>query len=565
MRRSLVCVSTVALAITTVFAVPMHAQRVLGVGDDALALPRGVLRVRTLGQWTSFNERYGMDTPGRPDGALEPLGINFTLDTIGVREFPNLAIVQAGLRSLTGNPNFGLTLGNSRVNFNDRVAAIPFVIEAGLSQRFSIGIQIPYVKTTSSVFFGVNTNQREGNLGFNPALANATAAGVNTTMFNQFTAAAAQLSASLAACQGSTAPQCAPLNAQRGNAQALIASSSAFAGGVYQIYSGGSRGVTFASPFVPITGTDAQLAIEARVAAFRALYTSFGVNSITSTGPFAAQNRLTLADAQTILSSPAFGLAADPLQTTTRGHISDIDVGGKFLVFDSFGNSSEARMSPKGLNFRASVGGVVRLPTGQSDSPNNFVDIGTGNGQTDLEGRLFADLLVGSHFWQSFVVRYTDQLADNQFMRISDLPDKELAPLYRRQKVRRDLGNAFEFETSPRIVLNNFFAVSGQYLYRHKGQDHYTGTFAVDSAVTGFADITLDASTLDLETETTEHRLGGGIAFSNLFAFEEGKAKIPFEVTYLHWQTVKGAGGNQPKFFTDQIQLRLYARLFGGK
>jgi len=26
---------------------------------------------------------------------------------------------------------------------------------------------------------------------------------------------------------------------------------------------------------------------------------------------------------------------------------------------------------------------------------------------------------------------------------------------------------------------------------------------------------------------------------------------------------VKGWGGNQPKFFTDQIQLRLYARLFG--
>ncbi len=567
MRRSLVPVSTVALAITAVFAVPVHAQRVLGVGDDALVLPRGVLRVRTIGQWTSFNERYGMDTPGRPNGALEPLGIDFTLDTIGVREFPNLASLQAGLRSLTGNPNFSLTLGNTRVNLNDRVAAIPFVIEAGLSQRFSIGIQIPYVETTSSVFFGVNTNQREGNLGFNPALAIATAAAQNATMFTQFSTAAATLEASLNACAAnpSASPQCPALNAQAANGRALIANSSAFAGGVYQIYSGGSAGVTFASPFVPITGTDAQLAIEARVAAFRALYASFGVNSITSTGPFAAQNRLTLADAQTILSAPAFGVAADPLQTTTRGHIGDIDVGGKFLVFDSFGSGPEARMSPKGLNFRASIGGVVRLPTGQSDSPNNFIDIGTGNGQTDLEGRLFADLLVGSHFWQSFVVRYNDQLADNQFMRIIDLPNKELAPLYRRQKVRRDLGNAFEFETSPRIVLNDFFAVSGQYLYRHKGQDHYTGTFAVDSAVTGFADITLDASTLDLETETTEHRLGGGISFSNLFAFQEGKAKIPFEATYLHWQTVKGAGGNQLKFFTDQIQLRLYARLFGGK
>ena len=42
-------------------------------------------------------------------------------------------------------------------------------------------------------------------------------------------------------------------------------------------------------------------------------------------------------------------------------------------------------------------------------------------------------------------------------------------------------------------------------------------------------------------------------------------ARVPFEVTYLHWQTMNGSGGHQPKFFTDQIQLRLYARIFGGK
>lgn len=87
MRRRLVSVSTAALVFAAVFAAPAHAQRVLGVGDDALTLPRGVFRFRTLGQWTSFNERYGKDTPGRPDGSLEPLGIDFTLDTVGVRQF----------------------------------------------------------------------------------------------------------------------------------------------------------------------------------------------------------------------------------------------------------------------------------------------------------------------------------------------------------------------------------------------------------------------------------------------------------------------------------------------
>jgi hypothetical protein len=562
MRRCLVSVFTVALAFIAVVNEPAGAQRVLGIGDDALVLPRGVLRFRTLGQWTSFNERYGFDTPGRPAGALEPLGVDFTLDTVGVKQFPNLASLQTGLQLLTGNPNWIPTLGNTAVTLRGRVAAFPFIFEAGLSKRLSVGVQVPYIVTQSAVTLNVNTRGIEGNLGFNPAQAGfAPAVTQNTTMLTQFTTAANTLEAQLAFCQANPgSPSCPALNANRANAQSLITNSRAFAGGTV-----GAAGVYTTSPFVPIVGTDAQLAIEARVAAFRALYQQFGVTSIaaSTTGPFASQNRLTVNDAQTILTDPAFGLAADPFTTTRRSHLGDIDVGGKFSVYDSFGGSTAARMSPRGLNFRTAIGGIIRLPTGQIESPNNFIDVGTGRGAMAIEGRWFGDILVGRHFWQSFIVRYNKPFADEQEMRITDLPNEQLAPAYRRQTVERQLGSSLEFETSPRIVVNDFFAISGHYVYRHKGQDHYKGTFVIPAATTGFADVTLDASTLDLETETREHRLGGGVSFSNLLSFEQGKARLPFEVTYLHWQTTKGSGGNQPKFFTDQIQLRLYARIFG--
>jgi hypothetical protein len=560
MRRRLVSVCVIALAIIATFAPPAGAQRVLGVGDDALVLPRGVFRARVLGQWTWFNERYGMDTPGRPNGALEPLGIDFTLDTIGVKQFPNLATLQSGLQLLTGNPTWYATLGNTVVNLRDHVTAIPFVFEAGLSKRLSMGIQIPYVKTHSAAFFNVNTSGIQGNLGFNPALANATAQTQNAAMFTQFTTAANTLQASLDACAANPAasPQCPALNAQRANAQALVNNSRAFSTGVNQIYS--------TSPFVPIVGTDAQLAIEARVAAFRALYGQFGVTSIaaTTTGPFASQSRLSVRDAQTILTDPAFGIEAAPLQSVSRSHIGDIDIGAKFSLIDPFGGSTEARMHPQGLKFRTAVGLTLRVPSGQIESADNFIDLGTGRGALALEGRLFQDILLGSRFWQSFILRFNKPFADDETMRIIDLPNEELAPAYRRQSVHRQLGSTFEFETAPRIVLNDFLAVSTWYMYRHKQQDDYSGTFTIPAAETGFADVTLDASTLNLETEQTEHRFGGGISFSNIFSFEQGKAKFPFEVTYLHWQTMGGSGGNQPKFFTDQIQLRLYARLFGG-
>jgi hypothetical protein len=263
------------------------------------------------------------------------------------------------------------------------------------------------------------------------------------------------------------------------------------------------------------------------------------------------------------LSDSAYGIVADPLTSTTRSHFGDIDIGGKFSVYDSFGGVTTARMSPHGLNFRTAIGGIFRLPTGQVESPDNFIDIGTGRGAKAVEGRWFSDLLVGSHYWQSFVLRYNKPFADDQEMRITDLPNEVLPPLYRRQMVHRQLGAAFEFETTPRIVINDFFSISGQYVYRHKAQDHYTGTFTIPAAITGFGDIALDASTLDLETEMWEHRAGGGVSFSNLYSFDQGEATVPFEVTYQHWQTVRGAGGNQPKFFTDQVQLRLYLRLFG--
>lgn len=570
MRRPLVSVSTVALAFIAVFANPARAQRVLGVGDDALVLPRGVFRFRTLAQWTWFNERYGKDTPGRPDGALEPLGVDFTLDTIGIRQFPNLAPLQTGIQSLIGNPTWYASLGNTVVNLRDHVSAFPFVFEAGLSKRFSVGIQVPYVVTRSSAYFNVNTSGTQGNLGFNPGLAVAAAGTQNTTLYTQFITAAATLEGSIAACQANPAvsPSCPALLANQASAASLIANSRAFAGGAVGPVGGQYNprgGVYITSPFVPIVGTDAQLAIEARVAAFKALYSQFlgAGNPITLSGPFAAQSRLSVRDAQTILTDPAFGISAAPLSSVSHSHIGDIDLGGKFSVFDSFKGSTEARMSPSGLNFRAAVGGMFRIPTGQIESADNFIDLGTGRGAMAIEGRLYSDLLVGSRFWESFIVRYNHPFADDETMRIIDLPNEELAPLYRRQTVHRQLGNAFEFETAPRIVVNSFFAVSGWYMYRHKSQDDYSGSFTIPAAETGFADITIDASTLNLETEQTEHRFGGGISYSNLYAFEQGKARLPFEVTYLHWQTMGGSGGNQPKFFTDQIQLRLYARIFG--
>ena len=549
-----------ALTLATLAGAPSTAggQAVLGVGDDALVLPRGVLRIRALYQVAEFNERYGLNTPGRAAGALEPLAVDFNLDTIGVTTFRNLAPLEAGLRTLSGIPTFGLTLGATRVSSDVTVMATPIVAEFGVLENLSVGLLVPIVRTRNEILFQANPPGSVANVAFNPALAVEDARTQNTTAVLDLLTAAGQLEAQVAGGCGTGAsdPRCV-----------LVGQTRQFAAGLAQIY--GTNEITglpvstTGSPFVPLASSDVQMAIAARIAGFDQAYTAQGITAISGVTPFGAEAPLSTSDAQRILTEEAFGINADPLQTITRSGIGDVELGAKFRFLDTFEQRGMDRMTPRGFNYRASVGANVRFGTGEEQAANNFVDVGTGNGQTDIETRAFLDLLFGTRFWTSLVGRYGWQLADERVMRITDVPERALAPEYREREVQRDLGDYYEFEVVPRFVINDYFGIAGTYFYRHNYEDRYEGTFLVPGSVTGFGDLELDASTLDQQTEIYEHRLGAGFTFSTVKAFNDGKAPLPLELIYHHFQTTRGYGGNVPKLFVDQLQLRVYARLFG--
>lgn len=533
-----------------VCAFSASAQRVLGPGDDATVLPRHSWRFATGGSWTSWDERY------TKAGTVEPVGAGLAFDTLGVLQFPNLAGLQTNLRSVTGISNFDLSLGNSSAKMFNRVNVIPITIEIGLAPRLQIGIQAPYVTTRSNVAFNINTAGTNGNIGFNPAFltGGTSAATADQAVLNEFSAAAAALTASLAACQGSSSPSCSSVNANRSGAQALITSSTAFAGGVSNVYVG--------SPFVPIAATTAELAIAARIAAFKSAYNAFGVTSISGALPVSAPVRLGVSDLNRALTDPAIGISADPISTSSHSHWGDITLEGKFLLIDTFGNNTAARLTPTGANLRFAVGGAYQFPTGQADDPNNFVDIPPGRHASAVEGRAFMDVLLGKHFWQSAIVRYNHPRSDTRTMRVAD-PSAVFAPLVSEGTVTRQLGNTIDIETTSRLVVNDFVSIAGQFIHVHKAQDHYTSTILGNLPCPSFGCASLDASLLDANTEATENRVGGGISLSNLYAASQGKAGMPFEVSFIHQQTISGSGGNQPKYFVDQIQIRLYRKLFG--
>ena len=539
-------------------AAPLVAQPLRGIGDDATTPASRTIRVQLGTSISDYSERYGRSASGT--SRREALGFNFTTDTLGVAQFPGLGSVQAALRTLTGNNAFTLNLGRTSLASTVRTQVTPILLEAGVTSRLSFGVLVPFVSARTEAVFSVNPRGSGGNVSTNPARLRDADAATNALLVTQVTAARNLLATQLATCTANPGSS-ANCPAVLASAPALTSAATAFAQGIATVY-----GTTRANgaTFVPYTGTAADSAIRTRVSSLRTQFAQFGIDAIatSTTGPVPATGALTPLSLQNAIADSSLGLVAAPLRTITRQGIGDIEVSAKLRLFDSFGFGSDTvRYHPRGMNIRQSVGAAFRLGTGSIDQPNHYLDVGTGQGQNDIEVRSFTDVVYGRRFFASVVARYTLQLADEQLLRITDTPAQVFAPRYRERLVNRNLGDQLELELTPRWIINEYFSIGAQYLFRHKPEDAFSGTYTVSPAESGLpSPLTLDASTLRLGTAVTEHRAGLGITFSSVAAHARGRAKIPVDIQYLNSRTVYGSGGAVPKLSVHQVQLRVYPR-----
>lgn len=533
----------------------LRAQTVLGIGDDATVVGRGVLRLRLATSSTRYDSRYGGGAEGR---SSVPLGFPLTFDSIGAAQLPSLLPVRAALRQITGLPSLELSLGRSVARVTATVQSFPLAVELGVTDRLSIGLLVPIVRTRSEVSFNANPLGREGNIGFNPALSNETLREQNNSLFAQLDAAASALAARIGECQATpNASGCAIVN-QRGAAE--LARTASLTAGLRQVYGTGT--------FVPTVGSTADAAIRQNVQDLAATYTDvFGLRDsqnqplITSAGPESARTLVGANDLNTILADSDVGFGIAPIQTIQRIGVGDIEVGAKFQLLGTL-NERQRLSSPEGFHFRTAITGIARLGTGTPDLPQNIVDIGTGDGQNDVEARSQSDLVFGRRVWFSVVGRYGIQLADERVLRVTDRLTP-LAEAFRQQLVSRNLGDYLEVELTPRFIVNDFFSVSAQYSFRRKEQDRHTGRFQTADASGN--PIELDASILDAGTEQQESRAGAGIAYSTVLAHQRGRARYPIEIFLHHVQTISGSGAGVQKIKQQMLQLRLYRRVFGAR
>ena len=125
--------------------------------EDARTLQKGVALFRILNAWTRFDEVY--DATADQGHPLHPLGNAFTVDSLGVRQFPSLLPVQTALRALTGLPNIALNLGQTSSNADTRVVTTPLSLAYGVTDRLTIGVMVPIVQTHTTLFVELNPRQ----------------------------------------------------------------------------------------------------------------------------------------------------------------------------------------------------------------------------------------------------------------------------------------------------------------------------------------------------------------------------------------------------------------------
>ncbi len=499
---------------------------------DARVLTRGTFRIGFEPSYLSYDRRFD------PDGEQEPLGFDLSADSAGPMFLPSLEAPQAAVRSLLGDATYRMSFGTAQTDLDADVRTVPFNFQLGLADRVTIAASVPFVTSRMQVAFTVDS--ANANVGWNQiasASGNNTGASETLTLLQQLTASTSALDALIAA-GGFDCPSGPTCDAARSlvDRSALLTTDLIGLTGI----DGGGSVVAELPPFVPLASSAAGQAILAVIQDIGTEFTGFGVSPITATLPLPT-GHVTAEDVNTVLTTAGFGYDAGPLEFNKyRQRFGDAEVGIRWGLVQT-------------PNVRVAVTTGVRLPTGIRDMPGNFVDIGTGDRQTDLIGGVELAFEPGNVVSFGLAGEYTLQLEDQLLRRITT-PDRPIALAATEFTVSRDLGDIIRLHAFPALRLHPSLSAYTSVEYFDKQSD--VVTIAQSNGNGGSAP---DPMELELETRMQRLSVGAGLHYRSL----NRTSRVPVEAG-LHYQTaLQGSGGLTPMTTRMSLYLRLFYRLFG--
>jgi hypothetical protein len=552
-----------ALALTLCWPVAdagaLRAQRVLGGPEDAVTVPRGSLRIGIGGEHTTFRDRWR-------DGRLESLGGGFSFPALGPSRLAVLAPVEADIRAL-GLPDFAASLGATELDLRQRMFVTPFSLELGITDWLSVGAVAPLVRVRSEAQLRLDASS--ATLGPNPYFAGSGVPGSNLATIGRFRAASTSLSARRDGCiaNPASAPECPTILAEAAAVDALIAGSTAFAGGLERTY--GAQGGPAPSAYVPLAGSPTENALLERVSTMRDAFTRYGVTDITpaTSLPLGAQVPLTIGDLRALVRDSTAGWGARPLSSSSRINIGDVDVGVKVKLLDSFGGKSSGatgeRLRADRFGIRQSLGLTYRIGSGIPGAPGDFLDLGTGTGEDAWGVRSYTDLVVNDRFWSTIMLGFAQATGEPAVIRVPTVTGDQLLESWREVFAPVKRGSVMQVEVAPRYHLSDYVAFGGYWGWRKRHADRYTVPSVAVAAPPAAGVVPLDSIGMSEAFASDEQRAGFSLTFSTLAARAAGRAKGQLEITFSHRQSITSGSGIVPKRWEDRVELRYYTRLFG--
>ncbi len=527
-------------ALFTAITPPLSGQQIVGPVLDG-----GRIRLSLSPVFTSWTDRFGTraGTGGTAD-ETEPLGFDLS-DETGARLFPGISDLEESVRTLIGDPSYRAVLGKSAATVSASRTRVPFGLDVGVTDWLTVGATVPIVKNRTEVAFAFRADEGVANLGVSPAISRS----VDLVSFtDQFQAgvSAAEARASEVCTAAPSSPECSA-------AQSLAEEGASFLGGLMSAFA--------SSPFFPLADSPAGQSLSQRFEAFNEALTTQGLAPVPP--PLFATARVTQDEFQELLSDGAVGINTAPLQDRLGNwQLGDVELHAAVRLLSGVGSDSAGG----GLRYDLGAGILVRLGTGVEDDPDVFFDLPAGDGQTDVQGRLFANVQRDRlGLWLD--VGYAVQGGRTLIRRVAP-PDLVLAPQINRTLVRWEPGGRLYFDVAPRYHLADALAFTFSYRLQRKAGDAYSRVSELpdleDTSPLPSPPFFAEVSLLEAETEQTLHEVGGGIVFSTASALRGGVTSLPIEVRFgLGWG-VAGSGGQTPKGLRASLDLSLSPRLWGG-
>ena len=467
------------------------------------------------------------------DGRRERLGAPLSGDTMRGTYVPLIARIEQDVRTAGALPGFVASLGKGLLALRHERRTTPVTAEFGVTSRLSLGVTVPIVRVFTRVDLNLDTTG--ANLGLNPLLTDPAGQEIYGTFFSQFddVLSAMQLGIDNGeyGCPGT--PQC-------DTAMEFLAEArdvrNALSRTVYGTGAGGG------APFLPRDSSDGGLAIETNIRRIQQqLVTTYNVPGFDNpfllpTGPVEESAM------HEVLENPTYGFGVQPFVTTPpwlRYFPGDVEVAARYRLV--------ARPS-----YAATIGALVRLPTGHLDSPNDALDISTGDEQLDVEAQLVQELVLLRKLWLNVSVRGGVQRAGERDCRVAPA-GTFLAPRAAAARLRWDPGDYLAADVAPLYRFSPAFAVGFTAGYLTRRDDRYTFLTPEDSV--DLADRMGEptrASVLDAGTGIQRVRLG--VAATYVGPTFEGGLSVE--------QTVSASGGPVARARVFRIVLRTSRKLF---